>query len=131
VSAMFLTGAQSAPEPDCGLHLLLQQTLPQLTVLTRLVVQEVADAGVFKYAPPQLLELEAVGVDDQSDTSAAIAAAHCAAQICFRKLLGVIMFEASFICSAGRAVAGISRCLPGSQAVTDNSQDTVRLSRSN
>lgn len=67
-SAQFDFGAPSAPKPECGLHMLLQQTLPQLTALTRLVVEEVADAAVFKYAPPQLLELEAVGADDQSDT---------------------------------------------------------------
>ena len=54
-------------QPGCGLHSLLQQALPRLRALTRLEVDEVADASLFKHAPPQLLELHSVGVDDQSD----------------------------------------------------------------
>lgn len=52
---------------SCGLAGLMRQALPQLTALTRLEVEEVADAAVFKYAPAQLLELRAEGVDDESD----------------------------------------------------------------
>ena len=52
---------------SCGLAGLMRQTLPHLTALTRREVEEVADAAaVFKYAPSQLLELRAMGVDDQS-----------------------------------------------------------------
>lgn len=65
-SCMFLDSRNY--EPDRGLHSLLQQALPQLRALTRLEVDEVADASLFKHAPPQLLELHSVGVDDQSDT---------------------------------------------------------------
>jgi len=53
-------------ESGCGLHSLMSQALPQLTVLTCLEVAEVPDACIFKHAPTQLLELHAVGVDDQS-----------------------------------------------------------------
>jgi hypothetical protein len=52
---------------SCGLAGVMRQTLPHLTTLTRLEVDEVPDACVFKYAPAQLLELCATGVDDQSN----------------------------------------------------------------
>lgn len=51
-------------QPGCGLRSLLQQALPQLTVLTSLEVEQVADAFVLTYAPPQLQELVVVGVGD-------------------------------------------------------------------
>lgn len=51
-------------QAGCGLKSLLQQVLPQLTVLTRLQVAEVPDASIFQHAPPQLQELKAVGVYD-------------------------------------------------------------------
>lgn len=51
---------------SCGLAGLMRQTLPHLTALKYLEAREVADACVFKHAPAQLLELQAMGVDDQS-----------------------------------------------------------------
>jgi hypothetical protein len=45
----------------------MQQTLPQLTGLTSLVVQEVPNACILKYAPAQLLVLSAMGVADEQE----------------------------------------------------------------
>ena len=55
---------QRTTKPGCGLHSLLAQALPQLTALTRLEVNEVADTAIFKHAPTQLVELEAMASDD-------------------------------------------------------------------
>lgn len=52
---------------DSGLHCLMQQTLPQLTAVTSLEVQELPNACILKYAPAQLLELSAMGVADEHD----------------------------------------------------------------
>jgi hypothetical protein len=49
---------------DRGLQSLLQQALPQLTALTSLTVQQLPDACILQYAPPQLLNLQAMGVGD-------------------------------------------------------------------
>jgi len=57
---------QRITKPGCGLHSLLAQCLPQLTALTRLMVDEVADTAILKHAPPQLVELASVACDDQS-----------------------------------------------------------------
>lgn len=45
----------------------MQQTLPQLTTVTSLEVQELPNACILKYAPAQLLELSAMGVADEHD----------------------------------------------------------------
>jgi len=63
-SAM-LNNGQRTTTPGCGLHSVLAESLPQLTALTRLAVEHVADTAILKHAPPQLVELEAMGVDDQ------------------------------------------------------------------
>ena len=65
-SAQSGTGAMGAePRSGSGLHSLLRQALPSLTVLTCLVVQQLPDACVLKYAPPQLQQLRAMGVGNK------------------------------------------------------------------
>lgn len=59
--------ARADDKSDRGLHYLLQQALPKLTALTRLEVQQLTDTCILKCAPPQLLELSAMGVQDKQD----------------------------------------------------------------
>lgn len=50
--------------PPGSFSLFLQQTLPQLTALTSLVVGELGDSSVLQYAPAQIKTLEWVAVGD-------------------------------------------------------------------
>lgn len=54
-------------EADCGLHGLLRQALPQFTTLSSLEVQQLPDAFILQYAPPQLLELQAMVVGERHE----------------------------------------------------------------
>lgn len=57
-------GSERMPFPVGSFSEFLQDTLPQLTALTSLVVGELGDSSVLQYAPAQLKTLKWVAVDD-------------------------------------------------------------------